>query len=97
MTENAKLLGQDDVIKVNEQYKSFMPHTVFTTNDFISKLTSLINYNSFQEWMKNAMEADVLVSGKSWQKGKLVLRMEFIPDETPIESLLDEFRNKPNN
>ncbi len=95
MTENVELLGQDDVIKVDEKQKGFMPHNIFTGNELTSKLRLDIAQRGFTGWKENeGIEADVLIPGKSWRKGKLVLRIEFIPDEATSESPLDEFRNK---
>ncbi len=98
MNKNTEILGQDDIIKVDEQQKGFMPHTTFTANDFtsqlVSKIVSSTGYEEFLELEKNGMEANVLVAGKSWRKGKIRLTVEFIPDESSIESSLDEFRNK---
>ncbi len=95
MTKNTEFLGKNDVIKVDENQKGLMPHTIFTVDDFTSRLKSIIKDALFQEFLTNGFLANVLVPGKSWRKGKVRLTIEFIPDEnTSSESPLDEFRNK---
>ena len=62
----------------------------------------LSSYDGYEQWFKDGFPAQMIVSGKEWQKGRLRLRIvaEFIPDdiesenlsEQPIEPSLDEFR-----
>ncbi|GAB4305366.1 KGK domain-containing protein [Cyanobacterium aponinum UTEX 3222] len=101
MTQNQHIepLNRDDVIKLkNEKQKLPNSHTLFTVKDCTYGITNSLQTGSseIEEWSKNGVEAEVLVVGKHWRKGKIRLSIEFIPDESEIESPLDDFRQKTN-
>ncbi|WP_017296310.1 KGK domain-containing protein [Geminocystis herdmanii] len=90
-------LQQTDVIKLSDQKtKWVMSHRTFTVNDFTSALVK--KYTSNEEILKyseEGIEAEVLLSGKGWQKGKVRLSIEFIPDKVDnIDSNLDDLMKK---
>jgi hypothetical protein len=45
-------------------------------------------YGAQQGWINDGVECELLREGSRWQKGKILLRLEFIPDEPAQESQL---------
>ncbi|MTF38770.1 KGK domain-containing protein [Cyanobacterium aponinum] len=98
MNQKIEHLEQNDVIQIkNDKTRWVMKQTTFTANEFISTIiNSYTSGEELKEWSKNGVEAQVLVPRKPWRKGKIRLSIEFIPDESEIESPLDDFRQKTN-
>ncbi|MBD2394090.1 hypothetical protein H6G11_07445 [Cyanobacterium aponinum FACHB-4101] len=98
MDQKIEHLEKNDVIQMKKDKSRWvMKQTTFTVNDFISTLSNCyISETETKEWCNNGVEAEVLVVGKHWRKGKIRLSIEFIPDESEIESPLDDFRQKTN-
>lgn len=55
-----------------------------------------INDEYVKAWTASGVECEVLVAGKGWQKGKVLLSLHFIPDEPSNKSPLDDLRNDLN-
>ncbi|WP_017296311.1 KGK domain-containing protein [Geminocystis herdmanii] len=95
MIENTEYLDEQDIINLtNPQIKWRMPHTTFSVDEFLIKLSQNLVFNEdSEEYLKDGVPVRILSQGKLWRKGKVRLSMEFIPDEN-IEppSLLDDFR-----
>jgi hypothetical protein len=57
----------------------------------------------FKEWIDEGMPCEILqTTGGGWQKGKICLRLEFIPDEPPPQpptalGVLDDLRVQNNS
>ncbi|AFZ54396.1 KGK domain-containing protein [Cyanobacterium aponinum] len=98
MDQKIEHLEKNDVIQMKKDKSRWvMKQTTFTVNDFISTLSNCyISDAEAKEWCNNGVEAEVLVPRKPWRKGKIRLSIEFIPDESEIESPLDDFRQKTN-
>lgn len=95
MSNRFEPLGPDDVVSVSEHL--IVNHLTFQVNEFMDEVRgALMHYaGSDDEQAKLTGEGSlckVLRPGKSWQKGKLRLRLEFCPDEPEDSNLLDEFR-----
>ncbi|WP_324281701.1 KGK domain-containing protein [Cyanobacterium aponinum UTEX 3221] len=98
MTKNREMLNDKDVISLEDQQCNIrLSHKTFTVEEFKTRLkdSSGVNDKS-QEWFNNGVNAEVMTGGKPWRKGKVRLSIEFIPDESEIESPLDDFRQKTN-
>jgi hypothetical protein len=88
-----KLIPLDfgDVVSVNSD-ESFARTTTSTVGEMIRALVYAYRqrYNLgdsvFEKWITQGIECDVLQVGKQWQKGRLCIKVEFIPDEVEPEN-----------
>ncbi|MEH1810899.1 MAG: KGK domain-containing protein [Nostoc sp.] len=78
---------------------SFKAGGIFKVGQLYAAIESYLG-NDLARWFKHkGIECEVLqVKGGGWQKGKIYLRVEFIPDEPSIvnpeqESPLDDLRS----
>lgn len=94
MNENREMLKEKDVISLEEQqYNIRLSHKTFTKGEFFSTLKNYLSVNdNNKEWFNDGVNAEVMTEGKRWRKGKVRICIEFIPDESEIESPLDDFR-----
>lgn len=62
---------------------------VFTANDLFQSIWSALTKGKVTGLMNAGIECRVMAAGKAgWQKGRLVMKLEFIPD--PIPEIQDE-------
>lgn len=84
-------LGPNDVVSVDEE-KSVVG-TTFKVKDMTFYLANRsINDDWVKAWTVSGVECEVLRAGREWQKGKVRISLEFIPDQP--ESALDDLRTK---
>jgi hypothetical protein len=71
-------LNDDDVVSMKSEY-SWIQSKLFLFKwliDGLPRLTSCLNL-----WLNEGVECEVLfANGGGWQKGKMRLRLEFVPD-----------------
>lgn len=80
-----------------EQENSFIETTTSTVNELITGLEGFVcnqlSEDIATDWVGSGVECKILqCQGGGWKKGKVRIRLEFIPDE--IESPLDDLRSK---
>jgi hypothetical protein len=74
-------LNDDDVLSMNRDH-SLHNTSLIKTRWFRTGLERLNAH--LKIWLGEGVECEILsVNGGGWQKGKVYLRMEFIPDEPP--------------
>lgn len=80
-------LNDDDVVQMNRT-DSFVDASTFTGKQVKMRLAEAKNFfgGDMERWAGEGVKCEVLCPGENWQKGKVRLRMEFVPDEL-IESM----------
>jgi KGK domain len=88
-------LSEKDVIS----FKDFKPIGLDQTNKFSAfqnKLEYFLKYygEGNEDLLKNGIECEILQPGsQEWKKGKLRIRVEFLPNLEDEDSDLDKFRD----
>ncbi|MEB3309152.1 MAG: KGK domain-containing protein [Snowella sp.] len=91
--DQRQLVNNNDVISVAETDKALISHRTFKVDEFLTAIfTKLFNNDVGKKWCFDGVECEVLSPGKSWQKGKIKISLEFIADEP--ESPLDDIRRE---
>lgn len=93
MSEQKIVLSKDDVVSLNNhEDKTWISHHTFKTEEFLNNLSHKVDGNREKQkrWTNEGIECSILTPNQGWQKGKIRLCVEFIPDNP--ESALDEFR-----
>lgn len=103
MNEKAKLLNGEDIISVfSSDDIILLGNNTFKVEEMMEELTIRIKNepeDSVKKWCINGVECEVLSPNKIWQKGKVKICLEFIPDEPEInemQSPLDDIRQSMN-
>jgi hypothetical protein len=83
-------LNNDDVVSMKSEY-SVIGSNLFKLGWFKGGLERISG--ALSKWISDGVDCEILsVNGGGWQKGKLHLRLEFIPDEpdppTPSDLVL---------
>jgi len=82
------LLGDQDVVSMGVD-QSFAKTPTSKVSELKQGMISKCLGDIFSSWVTNGVNGQVLLeSGGGWQKGKIRLRLEFIP-ETPPRPLQD--------
>jgi hypothetical protein len=81
-------LNDDDVVQMNRT-ESFVDASTFVVRQARIRLVDAKNVigGDMNAWAGEGVKCEILRPGERWQKGKVRLRLEFVPDEpTPEES-----------
>ncbi len=83
----SKLLNDDDVVSITELHWSLIGAWTFKISQLMAHLKTLTNREGKQvkEWTEDGVPCEVLQPGGNWQKGKVRVRIEFIPDKPADE------------
>jgi hypothetical protein len=73
-------LNDDDVVAM-ETSKCIVSIPTFIVKQFNEVLARVFPHSALGLWLAQGVECQVLRPGGSWQKGKVRLSLEFIPDE----------------
>lgn len=76
MAEKFEALHENDVISTSGS--SLMFQCTFKVSEFMTILHSKLEEESL---FSEGIECEVLSPGKQWRKGRILLRLEFCPDE----------------
>ena len=91
--ENQKItLNGDEVLTVSDDDNILMNHYTYKAEELLNAIGNSVNRNKKEKWCIEGVPCEVLAPNQSWQKGKVKISLEFIPDE--IESPLDELRKE---
>lgn len=96
MSNEFKPLKWDEIISIDKSTKILIPHPTFKVSELIKAVMEFLkskdNVTSYDwteekaKWAGDGVRAEVLKYGaKGWQKGKVRLTIEFIPDEPETE------------
>ena len=92
MSDNFQVLHEEDVISTSGS--SLMFQCTFKVSEFMTILHSKLEEESL---FAEGIDAEVLCPGKQWRKGKIVLRLEFCPDEEETSVTTTESAETPEN
>ncbi|MHC5614095.1 MAG: KGK domain-containing protein [Nostoc sp.] len=74
-------LENDDVVSVSQALLSPLGTTTSTVGEIRKSLLTTCLAGNLQHWITNGMSCKVLLAdGGGWQDGKILLRLEFIPN-----------------
>ena len=86
-----KSLNGEEVISIDDQKDSVLiSHSTYTIQEFLDKLGDNIGRNKKEKWLDEGVPCKMLSPNQQWQKGKIKICLEFIPDKP--ESILDDIR-----
>ena len=89
----------NDIFEIDT--KRFMPtfldgKRIFAANDLFQSIWSALTKGGVTELMHSGLECRVVIADKTgWQKGRLVMKLEFVPDPIP-ELQPEEVTNELN-
>lgn len=94
-------LSDDDVVNM-DRTNSFVDASTFTGRQVKIRIAEAKTFlgGDMEAWAGEGVKCEVLRPGEGWRKGKVRLRMEFVPDEPdePSPGLSDAVRSlSPNS
>ena len=91
MAENNKYINGDEVISIDDKDDNVLiHHHTYKAEEFLNRLGKHIDSNKKEKWIHKGVPCKMLAPNQQWQKGKIKICLEFIPDRP--ESVLDDIR-----
>lgn len=86
-----KLIKGDEVISIdNEKDNIIISHSTYIAEEFLKKFRSHFGCRNEDQWTNEGVPCKILSPNQNWQKGKIRICLQFIPDRS--ESVLDDLR-----
>ncbi|WP_319422372.1 KGK domain-containing protein [Pleurocapsa sp. FMAR1] len=93
MEEANKFINGDEVISINDKENNVLiNHHTYKAEEFLSRLGKHIDRNKKEIWIDKGVPCKMLSPNQQWQKGKIKICLQFIPDRP--ESMLDDIRQE---
>lgn len=91
MEEANKFISGDEVISIeNIDDNVLLGHHTYKAEEFLSRLGKHIDKHKKDKWIDKGVPCKMLSPNQQWQKGKIKICLEFIPDKP--KSILDDIR-----
>jgi hypothetical protein len=90
-------LNDDDVVHMDPG-QSMLSTPTFKVEQLKERFRSYKNHlhPAIEEWVGEGIRCEILRSGKGWQKGKVRLQVQFIPNEPDEPSSLNQSSLRPS-
>ncbi|MGL4758470.1 MAG: KGK domain-containing protein [Patescibacteria group bacterium] len=86
-----KLINGNTVISIdNEKDNIVIFHSTYIAEEFLKQLRSRLGCQNEDQWTNEGVPCKILSPNQNWQKGKIRICLQFIPDHS--ESILDDLR-----
>lgn len=93
MEEANKFINGDEVISIDDDQENILiDHRTYKSKDFLQKLAQNIHYSKGEKWLTEGVACEILSPHQNWQKGKIKICLQFIPEQP--ESVLDDIRQE---
>ena len=93
MEEVNKFISGDEVISIeNRDDNILLGHHTYKAEEFLHRLGDHIDRNKKENWIVKGVDCKLLSPNQNWQKGKIKICLQFIPDQP--ESILDDIRQE---
>ena len=93
MEETNKLISGDEVISIeNKDDNVLIAHHTYKAEEFLNRLGKHIDRNKKEKWIEQGVDCKMLSPNQNWQKGKIKICLQFIPERP--ESVLDDIRKE---
>ncbi|MBW4533407.1 MAG: KGK family protein [Pleurocapsa minor HA4230-MV1] len=91
MREGSKLIISNEVISIDNQEDNIViSHSTYIAEEFFKQLRSRLGCHNKDQWTNEGVPCKILSPNQNWQKGKIRICLQFIPDRS--ESVLDDIR-----
>ena len=91
MEENSKYINGNEVISLsNRDDNVLLGHHTYKAEEFLQRLGKHIDCHQKEKWIDKGVPCKMLAPNQQWQKGKVKICLQFIPDKP--ESILDDIR-----
>ncbi|MGL4881719.1 MAG: KGK domain-containing protein [Waterburya sp.] len=86
-----RIINDNEVLSINNREDNVLiSHHTYTSEEFLHILGKHIDRNKKDKWIVEGVPCKLLSPNQSWQKGKVKICLQFIPDQP--ESILDDIR-----
>jgi hypothetical protein len=86
-----KIINEDDVVSIDDREDNIlMGHYTYQSGEFLNQLCIRIGCNKKDKWLTEGVPCKLLSPNQGWQKGKVKICLQFIPEQA--ESILDDIR-----
>ena len=93
MEETNKFIHSDEVISIeNKEDNVLLGHHIYKAEEFLHRLGKHIDRNKKERWIEKGVPCKLLSPNQNWQKGKIKICLQFIPEQP--ESVLDDIRQE---
>ena len=93
MEETNKMICADEVISINNEADTILiNHPTYQASELLDRLGKHIDHHKKEKWIDKGVPCKMLSPNQNWQKGKIKICLQFIPDKP--ESPLDDVRQE---
>lgn len=91
MEEVNIFINGDEVISINDKEDNVLiNHHTYQAEEFLNKLGNHIDRQKKDKWINKGVPCKMLSPNQQWQKGKIKICLQFVPERP--ESILDDIR-----
>ena len=84
--------SEEVICVINDKDNVLINYHTYKAKDFLQKLAQNIDYSIGKKWLSDGVDCEVLSPNQNWQKGKIKICLQFIPEQP--ESVLDDIRQE---
>jgi hypothetical protein len=86
-----RIINDNEVLSINNKEDNVLiNHHTYTSEEFLHTLGKHIDRNKKDKWIVEGVPCQLLSPNQNWQKGRVKICLQFIPDQP--ESILDDLR-----
>ena len=88
-----RTINNDAVISIESKEDNvLLGHHTYKAEEFLHRLGKHIDRNKKEKWIDKGVPCKLLSPNQNWQKGKIKICLQFIPEQP--ESVLDDIRQE---
>ena len=93
MEHSERTINSDEVISIDDKDDNvLLGHHTYKAEEFLHRLGKHIDRNKKEKWIDKGVPCKLLSPNQNWQKGKIKICLQFIPEQP--ESVLDDIRQE---
>lgn len=93
MEEGNKFINGNEVISISDKKDNVLiNHHTYKAEEFLKRLGDHVDHHKREKWIEEGVPCEILSPNQTWQKGKIKICLQFIPEQP--ESVLDDIRKE---
>lgn len=93
MENSERMINGNEVVSIKDPDDNvLLGHHTYKAEEFLNRLGKHIDRHKKERWIEKGLLCKLLAPNQNWQKGKIKICLQFIPEQP--ESVLDDIRQE---
>ena len=93
MENSERMINGNEVVSIKDPDDNvLLGHHTYKAEEFLHRLGKHIDRHKKERWIEKGVPCKLLAPNQNWQKGKIKICLQFIPEQP--ESVLDDIRQE---